>query len=68
MVEDFNHDFNLDVAVTYGWSEADGGEEDMEDEGEQQKDNDAPGKDVLGDLEGESSDDEYENQVSTKIF
>ena len=40
----------------------------MEDEGEQQKDNDAPGKDVLGDLEGESSDDEYENQVSTKIF
>ena len=31
VVEDFNHDFNLDVAVAYGWSEADGVEEDMED-------------------------------------
>jgi hypothetical protein len=31
VVEDFNHDLNLDVAVTYGWADVDGPEEDMED-------------------------------------
>jgi len=50
-----------------GRKDQDGEEEDMQDEEEdRQRDSDAPGKDILDDLE--SSDDEYENQFALAVI